>query len=417
MKKFFYFSSLAALGLSFLSCSSEEINDLTNNKVNNPTSAYALPLDKVLKKADLFLQELEQNGGTRAKERTVSSVERLGVQTRSNGEDSGCYIVNYGENDGFAIVSTDSRTMPIYAISPEGHFSINDTVGNPVLKGYIDVITNGIIIDPGTPDPIVDVDNAPNITQLVKPLISESVRKWTQKSHNQYVRYKCGNSADTPVGCVVLSAAQIMSVLKWPNVINVKDADNHYTGDTLYLDWDAINSGDPSADDQIAHLMEILGRPYYYDVTYTLTGSSADATQTSEVFEKLGYDNYSDIEYVTYYSQDDDIEADVIYELRKRRRPVQALATGYSTLEQTSIVDRHAFVIDGYCVQQVINVVQASYNTYYHIVWGRGREINGYYYLNPLNKIFNKSARFKSGNDLAGDIPAYYKFNRMVKGF
>ena len=80
------------------------------------------------------------NPTTRSAERKVKSTEIYVAKpaTRS-AEDTevSFYLINYEDNEGFAMVSTDKRTTPVYAYSDEGNLIAEDFETNPGLQFFM----------------------------------------------------------------------------------------------------------------------------------------------------------------------------------------------------------------------------------------------------------------------------------------
>ena len=103
--------------------------------------------NKVSLKQALLYAENSINGinpTTRSAERKVKSTEIYVAKpaTRS-AEDTevSFYLINYEDNEGFAMVSTDSRATPVYAYSDEGNLTPEDFETNPGLQ----IFRNGAI--------------------------------------------------------------------------------------------------------------------------------------------------------------------------------------------------------------------------------------------------------------------------------
>ena len=100
--------------------------------------------NKVSLKQALLYAENSINGinpTTRSAERKVKSTEIYVAKpaTRS-AEDTevSFYLINYEDNKGFAMVSTDSRATPVYAYSDEGNLTPYDLENNPGLQIFME---------------------------------------------------------------------------------------------------------------------------------------------------------------------------------------------------------------------------------------------------------------------------------------
>ena len=126
------------LGIVLFGCSSEEASlqgDSTREiakeavltVINNPQQIGAGELAEYAAKA------LNGNG---VKSRSASAGKVTEVYSDKNG--SGIYVVNFGENDGFVLLTTQQKMHPVVAMSETGHFDVSSLEGSPIelwLKG------------------------------------------------------------------------------------------------------------------------------------------------------------------------------------------------------------------------------------------------------------------------------------------
>lgn len=136
MKKFFFFLFVA---VAFAACDKGtelvvEFADLQKAEVQNKVS---------LKDALLYAENCVNgiNPSTRSVERKVKSTEVYVAKpvTRSAEDvEVSFYLINYEDNEGFAMVSTDSRTTALYAYSEKGNLTTEDLENNPALRIFID---------------------------------------------------------------------------------------------------------------------------------------------------------------------------------------------------------------------------------------------------------------------------------------
>lgn len=111
--KVIHFPILAASLFVFVSCSQESVELPIQHQTNETT--YCRSLDEGLKEADMFFEKMGMN--TRSSSRKVKSVETINQNTRSASPESAFYIVNYENNEGFALLSADKRVEPVLAFS------------------------------------------------------------------------------------------------------------------------------------------------------------------------------------------------------------------------------------------------------------------------------------------------------------
>ena len=94
-------------------------------------------LEEALTIADNWFTQMERN--TRSVDRKVKSVDyvKSAYRTRSDDHDTLMYLVNYENNQGFALLGCPETSKDIYAISEEGSLDMSDTVYNKPLAMFI----------------------------------------------------------------------------------------------------------------------------------------------------------------------------------------------------------------------------------------------------------------------------------------
>ncbi len=291
------------------------------------------------------------------------------------------YIYNIGDDEGFVIISADTRTKSVLGYSNSGHFETENMPENAKewLNGYSEEIQYAI-------DSLPDVEsktykalqalNQSAATEVVAPLLGSIAYDQDEPYNNNCPTY----SGETCVtGCVATAMAQIMSYHRWPNTGN---GSHSYTSRThgFYkyanfssstYDWTNIltyYSGDETAAQKaaVALLMSDVGVSVEMD--YDISSNGGSGAYSSDVPDALysyfGYDAGVQIYYRDYFS-DSEWESKVKSELDEGR-PV------YYAGQSTS--GGHAFVCDGY-----------DSNALFHFNWGWSGVSNGYFELSALN--------------------------------
>lgn len=155
-----------------MSCSQENllIPDTETTAQETPASTK-ITLPEALKNAESAFGMLDLN--TRAI-RIPESVEYIGAnyQTRSSSsnEDVKYYIVNYADNQGFAVLSADAEKGKVFALSDEGSISLSDTIDNPGLGVFFNKLNKWIDIPLDTTLTVTPKDTTP---ALPYPFISK----------------------------------------------------------------------------------------------------------------------------------------------------------------------------------------------------------------------------------------------------
>lgn len=195
------------------------------------------------------------------------------------------HIFNFGDEEGFAIMSGDDRVEPLLALTTKGEFNPDEDIDNPGFEiaysrmgdYYVQQVssrglTPGVIEIPpkdSLPEPIVHVDTA-----IFFPAGGPCPVKWGQGwPYNIYCRIQPSNST-VPVGSAGVAVAQLMSIYKYPSIHY-----SYYYNKTYEFDWDEMNayrnnnSSNPFANDstkynQIARLIYLLNSSPNLNVMY-----------------------------------------------------------------------------------------------------------------------------------------------------
>ena len=239
MKKAFFIS---ACGLLLLCGCTQENLPLENNNIEGGSSnPNRITLQQALRISDSMLAQI--NGRkTRSGFRSVRDVKIISQEkTRRavNGVDTMFYIVNYANNQGFAVLSADKRLAPVYAISDKGSLNESDTLKNPALKSFfmqmrVDAqnIQNGTGIGPVDPpvEPPVEPKDSTDYGYGDKqykfgPLLPKTTRYMTRANIAEYLGEPEENISDIFYWVLFTTMAN-----QWPEMNNGK-----------VYDWNAIS--------------------------------------------------------------------------------------------------------------------------------------------------------------------------------
>lgn len=379
--KIFYFTLLMGICL-LVSCSNEVPQQPNIASEGVEASVNRVPLNEALKEADRILQILE---GTSTRARTVNTVEYYGGSTRS--EDVPLYyVVNYDNDNGFAVLSAEKSLARVYAISEEGHLDMNDTTFNEGLNIFfrslpksLPSLNDSVAIDPGTGLESWYHDNS----YRINPLIDSRVRAWHQRNpFNFLCFYRKLNPGNAPtilqsvVGCVPLATAMIMSYYEWPESYGGVDFNwSEMKSINAYAEYASFESM-PAKYQSIPRLLAFLGDENNYQTIYS---SNAAGSMTEEryryTFNNFGYEVGSDFV---------DFNAKSMEKVLQQNKPclisgkVRNLTTG-----------GHAWVIDGlifddskaYINPNTGEVIwqKMGEGLLFHVIWGWRARCNGYF--------------------------------------
>lgn len=312
--------------------------------------------------------------------------------TRSDGEEEyGYYVVNYGEDSGFALLSADRRRETVYALSDKGSLHLSDTITNPGLSWYINHHLNSIgaigsigIHRPNPYDSIQTLDPYVygTVTEYCKPLISGFMTKFHQgHPYNKYCPVMTGGRA--LVGCGPLAMGTIIGYWQWPERI------------TDYMfDWSNMMN-EPEHDDWAA-LFEICGRPSFLKAEYGLNETASSVFDVAKAFQRVGY-------------------LSARLEKFDNERMRKNLANKYPVF---MFITGHFWVCDGgYKVvysQPVLEGQTAEEKTayLYHMLWGFGGEADGYFVYDT--QIGGKP--YKPDEGTSGEIKPFDTANLCIVG-
>lgn len=214
---------IAVFATCMLSCSSDE-PALSESVSQQTTDPNFISLDEAVANADEAFKSMLG----KSKKHTRSNIEAemfMPQKTRGGQEEMyGFYVLNYGEGEGFALLSADRRRTPVYALSEEGSMHLSDTTGNRGLSWYVNEHINSIPAGRTGYIPIDTLIAQPFFPSITKTVYSERLIKGImEKFHQDYPYNKyCptitenGNSKNAKVGCLALALGTVMGYYEWP---------------------------------------------------------------------------------------------------------------------------------------------------------------------------------------------------------
>lgn len=281
IKKIFY---AVFISLFFFSCSEEYVEEAMGDDPQTAQSSYKVTTEEAQEVVLNFMNAMEDSKQTRntgeysSKEiANVKALRRNTFKTRSGDENSNIpvdldtlmYVVNFSNNNGFALVAADKRTDPIFAIIDEGNYDF-DKLNEEENESFLSFMDGAIAteledINQYQGDEATRaVTNGWDIIIIRYPILKT---KWSQGGYNNpnsYGKY-CPNKV---TGCTVTATAQILSHYKTLGHI---DWSYNGTSGSTNLNWGRIisdcekNNGylfptsTPQSMDEIAHLCRYLG--------------------------------------------------------------------------------------------------------------------------------------------------------------
>ena len=325
--------------------------------------AQEVSVSEAYQKAQTFMSE---------KGKQVVSMPRKAPGTHGK-EAAAFYVFNAPDNEGFVLVSGDSRLGDILGYCDQGTYDEERMPDNmrAWLVGYTDQVK---ALRQGKAEAARKVQAHAAIRPWLTSKWDQGVADANGDAYNRQCPKVWG--AHCVTGCVATAMAQVMRFHKWPvaSTAMIPSYQSNGTVGTLsalqprQFDWDNMldqYQGDESTTlmDAVAWLMRYCGQAVEMDY-----GTDASGAYSEDVAKALR--TYFDYDTNTRHVLRSDYMAegwdDLIYSELRSRRPV--FYSGAST------GGGHAFVCDG-CDNQ----------GFFHINWGWNGYYDGYYKLSLLN--------------------------------
>ncbi len=364
--------------------------------------------------------------------RTISNIYSSGGfgMTKASSEDFEeplVYVINFDENNGFAIVSGDRRIQPILAITDHGNLPQGSIVSNPGMIAMLSRIDTDYRMSVGLPvegedgelyyplyecsdgsfvypceddterEDIIDPDDRGDgggsssaYTYTYTPWTTYADRgtlvgcEWGQSStpYNLYTYTADGQKA--PAGCVATAVAQIMYYWGHDFIMDGYSFDwslmHQHTGPVSY----------PSAYSMIGELFLKLGRPYNLDMNYGVNGSGAADANVARTFVNCGFTSGGSMVDYDYNSLYNIISARPVYVSGYSKKVVtEKKLLGITTKTTTTYKNGHAWVIDQVRTRSRVKTTYENgvwkneateYDHLVHCNFGWSGADNGYYY-------------------------------------
>jgi len=389
MRKVLLLSFIALVGsYSFIACN-DEIGDEITQKIAEPTSDYYQPYDSALAIALRLLNDCYP--GTRSHiQRTVKEhyVYSPSPSTRATETDPvRFHVINFENGQGFAIVSADKRTTPVYAYSSTGNIDLQDAIqysgvgefmecaelyfqdeierfgGGPLIpfdpdSSLIDLMVQTPVIINGV-ECVYRIVNVPDST--FGPLLTT---EWHQRDpFNRFCPVRLddqGEQVRCPAGCGPVAIGQIMAYHQHPA---------NY-GSSVF-NWDAIrSSSNVSPNDTCkARLVSIIGN--VANVSYGLNGTGITDNNVRQAFLQMGYS----ASYLQFYS------SETPQLIKSNIREMKPLAfMGFDN--DASPRNGHVWVVDGYQIMANRTIYYRAVYPYNEIVTTHTNYTQLYYHCN-----------------------------------
>ena len=371
MKKSFFGLLLVAMFTMF-SCNYNE-EQVSVNMAEAGQEAIVdgkVPLSRAISNADFIFRNTE---GLGAKKRKVKGVDVLTTSntnshianTRSSlneQEEAVAYVVNYEDNDGFAILAADTKLPPVISIGDEGNFNTQGFIDfvqnhatrsnseiNPAQEVQYAIINNSLLLPPIFP-PSIDIGpiNCVDTTVILKcmPLVRT---KWGQEEPYNYYAPVDPNDEDkiSFAGCGPIAAAQILAALcfhhNWRPTTQLSDEYNvswYRINKIIFNGITSFQSDDNSADAlNVASLIRAFGEAAESTYSY-YNGTNTYVSKMNSAFTELGLKN---VKYLEVDSNVSVVRDKIFNMVLNENYPVIVRADNSDNVE-----DKHFFILDGW---------------------------------------------------------------------
>ena len=264
------------------------------------------------------------------------------------------YVINYGNDMGFVVVSGETGTDAILGYCDHGAFDYKNCP--PQMKEVLDFYSLSIDTLRRNPEFAAKRRVAQSWPSYIGNVIVEPLltTQW-----NQWAPYNNLCPTDCPAGCVPTAVAQIMKYWRWPDVTCDKVAGEDFSGRTY--DWDNMidnyetTSYTAEQADAVAHLMADVGKAL--GTVYNPKGSGT-ATDFLPLFFNFKYNKGTRC----YENLTEVMKAEL-----NQSRPMLYSARPFGE------GNGHELVVDGY-----------TSNNYFHFNYGWGGSYDGFYITAPI---------------------------------
>lgn len=286
---------LLFLPLLTSACSEQTENLAPQTESTNP---YQRSQHEALRIATYVLKNTSQR--TRSVSASTLSVEPMlsrRHRTRLSGTleaDTTYYIINNGDNQGFAFISGDKRQTPLLAFSDSGSLHSKDFEENPGLSFFKEQCEKALVMLSGETENNTNPSNTTDGDSIYTNTWYSSLE--THVFHKGYVIWGQGspyndqapiyNGKRCPAGCIPTAVCQLLAYYQHPKAIN-----------GYSFDWDLLvymrnKTIKPTNivsqyNKEIATLFHKVGD--VMDASYDPDGTSADYGNIKTNLEKLDY--------------------------------------------------------------------------------------------------------------------------------
>lgn len=380
VKKLFPFLCLLAV---FFSACQDEMAPLMRSDYKNRTVEEVIKI-AIESYSDFYGREVRSLQTSVSKNNVVAVSSR---NSRSGVNDTLYYVVNFDEDQGFALVSANPYKEDLLGISNNGNYFPDKEIENANFDFFMDCLENYLL----------GANNQESYSDL-SPILMECPPKvhvlWGQRSP---YGDECPNYIS---GCGPTAIAMVMSVFQQPQSISVDYSESFVS--SIALDWEEIKkhvrtnnqcaeSNVSVTHSDIAVLLRQIGKDA--SSSYLSDATSTDVYQCKACLQNYGYtcsslQDFDQIDYVTA------LNANCVMFVFGQRYVPDQLPAG------------HFWIFDGYKYRSVLSNGFLTPQLYCHFNWGWNGKSNGYF----LSGIFDASSAYSYDNAQYGHASNYYDY-------
>lgn len=287
---------------------------LTADEIKSLEVTHVMPYEEALKEVTDFMDQ----SSTRSSNRTISEVRVIENTARTRAADSGeiqladttLYIFNFADDQGFAIVSADSRSEGLLAFAESGNFT--DSITNPGLAIFYSRIEayqlEAARHDKALKDSLYE--QAREKMERLSPgtrsgaLFTKASNRWIYKErkelpmitkwgqeypYNIAIPYKNGSACYA--GCIPVAVAQLAAYHRFPENYNGSTTNLVLLAQYVSSPETPVTDFDKCAREKIAFIIYNWGKEMgtTWGSIDLKEGSSTYYSRITGLFRKLGY--------------------------------------------------------------------------------------------------------------------------------
>lgn len=250
MRKLRLLAALAAIVA--VGCQQENFDEVVlpdNDTIAVEQSGFR-SYDEALEIAENSIRLIEGKDVTRSTmkrriiKNNVQTIRSNATRSGNTSDDPVAYVVNFEDNQGFAVIAANEQINPLIAVTESGNYTYGEPTGVEAFDDYMDnaISTLAIVYPPIIlpDDPITPIIPTPaeyyedvDIYNRVEPLLTT---RWGQGGIHG-AKYPNGH-----VLCAAVAVGQILAYHKKPTSIQM----THSNNTNVTIDWDGILDHDPT---------------------------------------------------------------------------------------------------------------------------------------------------------------------------